>query len=89
MKTSVNEAIPGPGIISVPDPSWTGSVSCPKYLITAVPDIQKFMQENGLYEAFVIYHDTFAEATRFRDELYENFGTEQPPPSPDAEGPYV
>jgi len=85
MKTSAKEALQGPGIISVPDPSWTGSISCPKYLITAVPDIKKFMQENQLHEAFVIYLDTFAEATRFRDELYENFGTEIPPPSADAE----
>jgi len=57
-----------PGIISIPN--TTTEPACPKFLIIVVPDIRKFMEEQNINKAWVIYFDTYEEALQFKEELY-------------------
>ncbi len=68
MEVAQHNASHTSGIISVPD--TTMEPACPKFIISTVPDIRTFMEEQNINTAWVIYFDTYEEALKFREELY-------------------
>jgi len=68
MEVTQHNASHKPGIISVPD--TTTEPASPKFIISAVPDMRTFMEEQNINTAWIIYFDTYEEALKFREELH-------------------